>query len=178
MTDIIKHKSMRRLYDVIFFSFLATFIASLENMFPRPLPYSRIGFAFIIIVLVLKYFSLKELLLLIVIKNITVSLLFAYIFTPPFYLGLGGGIMSVLIMKLASKTNLFSIFGISLLGSIINNIIQIIIAKYIFSLPDIQILLPFIIILSMVSGSIVGIITIFLSSTNFAILNARNEGKQ
>ncbi len=98
MINIIKYKSMRRIYDIIFFSFLATFIASLENMFPRPFPYSRIGFSFIIIVLVLKHFSLKELLLLIAIKNITVSLLFAYIFTPPFYLGLGGGIASVIVM--------------------------------------------------------------------------------
>lgn len=161
--EISHHKSMRRIYDIIFFSFLATFIASLENMFPRPLPYFRIGFAFIIIILVLNTFSLKELILLIIIKNITVSLIFAYIFTPPFYLGISGGLISVIIMKMFAKTKLLSLFGLALIGAVSNNIIQLIVAKYLFSLPSIQILLPMIMIFSIISGSIVGIFAMFLN---------------
>ncbi len=166
IADISKHKSMRRIYDIIFFSFLATFIASLENMFPRPLPYFRIGFTFVILLLVLNIFSMKELILLVIIKNITVSLVFAYIFTPPFYLGLSGGIISVIMMKAFEKTKLLSLFGLSIIGAVSNNIVQLMLAKYLFSLPSIKILLPIIMIFSIISGSIVGIFSIFLNDTH------------
>ncbi len=162
--DISSNKGHRRLYDVIFFSFLATFIACIENMFPRPLPYCRIGLAFIILLLVLDKFTLKELILLIIIKNTTVSIMFAYIFTAPFYLGLTGGVISIIVMKIASKPQIFSLFGLSLLGAVSNNIVQLLLAKYIFSLPDVQILMPIVMTFSIVSGSIVGIFAIFLNN--------------
>lgn len=161
--DISQNSGTRRLYDIIFFSFLATLIASIENMFPRPLPYCRIGLAFIILLLVLDKFSLKELILLIIIKNTTVAVMFAYIFTAPFYLGLLGGVVSIIAMKIASKPKLLSAFGLSLIGSVSNNITQLILAKHIFSLPDIDILIPIVIGFSIVSGSIVGIFAIVLS---------------
>ena len=42
--EIKLHKGKRRIYDIIFFAFISSFIAALENMFPRPIPYFRIGF--------------------------------------------------------------------------------------------------------------------------------------
>ncbi len=161
--DISNNTGHRRLYDIMFFSFLATFIASVENMFPRPLPYFRIGLAFIILLLVLDKFSLKEMILLVVIKNSTVGIVFAYIFTAPFYLGLCGGVVSIIVMKILSKSKLFSLFGLSLVGSVSNNLIQLLLAKHIFSLPDIGLLLPIVMLFSLISGSIVGVFAIFLN---------------
>lgn len=155
------HKGKRRLYDIMFFAFLSSFIAVVENMFPRPIPYFRIGFAFIVIITILNIFTLKELILLIFIKNISVALIFAYIFTPPFYLGLSGGIISIIIMKYISRYNkIFSFFGISILGSVGNNITQLFIAKYIFSLHDISFLIMPIITISLITGSIIGFLAI------------------
>ena len=51
--EIKLHKGKRRIYDIIFFAFISSFIAALENMFPRPIPYFRIGFSFIIIIIVI-----------------------------------------------------------------------------------------------------------------------------
>ena len=111
--EIKLHKGKRRIYDIIFFAFISSFIAALENMFPRPIPYFRIGFSFIIIIIVLDSFKLREMILLILIKNLSVAIAFAYIFTPPFYLGLCGGIVSVIIMKFMRVfKNTFSFFGI------------------------------------------------------------------
>lgn len=166
--DSIKsHTGKRRIYDIIFFAFLSSFIAAVENMFPRPVPYFRIGFSFIIVLMVIDVFKVRELILLILIKNISVAIVFAYIFTPPFYLGLCGGITSIIIMKLMSYLkNTFSIFGISLAGSLISNLSQAFLSKYLFSLPDISFLIVPVFVLSLITGSIVGIITMILSSEN------------
>lgn len=166
--DSIKsHTGKRRIYDIIFFAFLSSFIAAVENMFPRPVPYFRIGFSFIIVLMVIDVFKFRELILLILIKNISVAIVFAYIFTPPFYLGLCGGITSIIIMKLMSYLkNTFSIFGISLAGSLVSNLSQAFLSKYLFSLPDISFLIVPVFVLSLITGSIVGIITMILSAEN------------
>ena len=166
--DSIKsHTGKRRIYDIIFFAFLSSFIAAVENMFPRPVPYFRIGFSFIVVLMVIDVFKFRELILLILIKNISVAIVFAYIFTPPFYLGLCGGITSIIIMKLMSYfKNTFSIFGISLAGSLISNLSQAFLSKYLFSLPDISFLIVPVFVLSLITGSIVGIITMILSVEN------------
>lgn len=166
--DSIKsHTGKRRIYDIIFFAFLSSFIAAVENMFPRPVPYFRIGFSFIIVLMVIDVFKFRELILLILIKNISVAIVFAYIFTPPFYLGLCGGITSIIIMKLMSYLkNTFSIFGISLAGSLISNLSQAFLSKYLFSLPDISFLIVPVFVLSLITGSIVGVITMILSAEN------------
>ena len=132
-------------------------------MFPHPIPYFRIGFSFIIIITVLDAFKLRELILLILIKNISVAIAFAYIFTPPFYLGLCGGIVSVIIMKLMRYfKSAFSFFGISLAGALTSNLSQAFLSKYLFNLPDIKFLIVPVFIISLITGSVVGIMTIFL----------------
>ena len=136
-------------------------------MFPRPIPYFRIGFSFIIVITVLDAFKLRELIFLILIKNISVAIAFAYIFTPPFYLGLCGGIVSVIVMKLMRNfKNTFSFFGISLIGALTSNLSQAFLSKYLFNLPNIKFLIVPVFIISLITGSIVGIITIFLIREN------------
>ncbi|KLI26601.1 hypothetical protein GQX62_04675 [Brachyspira hyodysenteriae] len=167
LENIKSHTGKRRIYDVIFFAFLSSFIAAIENMFPRPIPYFRIGFSFIIILMVVDVFSFRELLLLIFIKNVSVALAFAYILTPPFYLGLCGGITSIIIMKFMSYfKNTFSVLGVSLAGSLISNLSQAFLSKYLFKLPDIRFLIVPVFILSLITGSIVGIITMLLCTNN------------
>ncbi len=166
--EIKLHKGKRRIYDIIFFAFISSFIAALENMFPRPIPYFRIGFSFIIVIIVLDSFTLREMILLIFIKNLSVAIAFAYIFTPPFYLGLCGGIVSVIIMKFMRVfKNTFSFFGISLAGALTSNLSQAFLSKYLFHLPDIKFLIVPVLVLSLITGSIVGIITIFLIKDNY-----------
>lgn len=166
--NISSHTGKRRFYDIIFFAFISSFIAAVENMFPRPLPYVRIGFSFIIILIILDTFSLKELILLIIIKNVSVALIFAYIFTPPFYLGITGGLASVVVMKVLSRfKRVFSLYGISVVGAMVSNIIQAYISKFLFKLPDISFLIIPISILSLITGSIVGVFALLFTESNY-----------
>ncbi|WP_297286285.1 Gx transporter family protein [uncultured Brachyspira sp.] len=162
--EIKTHTGKRRVYDIIFFAFLSSFIAAIENMFPRPIPYFRIGFSFIIILMVLDSFNLKELLLMIAIKNISVAIVFAYILTPPFYLGITGGIMSVIVMKtMRNFKNFFSLLGVSIAGALVSNLSQAILSQYLFNLPDIKFLILPVLIISLITGSIIGIFTIIFN---------------
>lgn len=162
--EIKTHTGKRRVYDIIFFAFLSSFIAAIENMFPRPIPYFRIGFSFIIILMVLDSFNLKELLLMIAIKNISVAIVFAYILTPPFYLGITGGIISVIVMKLMRNfRNIFSLLGVSIAGALVSNLSQAILSQYLFNLPDIKFLILPVLIISLITGSIIGIFTIIFN---------------
>ena len=162
--EIKTHTGKRRVYDIIFFAFLSSFIAAIENMFPRPIPYFRIGFSFIIILMVLDSFNFKELLLMIAIKNISVAIVFAYILTPPFYLGITGGIMSVIVMKLMRNfINIFSLLGVSIAGALVSNLSQAILSQYLFNLPDIKFLILPVLIISLITGSIIGIFTIIFN---------------
>lgn len=162
--EIKTHTGKKRVYDIIFFAFLSSFIAAIENMFPRPIPYFRIGFSFIIILMVLDSFNLKELLLMIAIKNISVAIVFAYILTPPFYLGITGGIMSVIVMKLMRNfRNIFSLLGVSIAGALVSNLSQAILSQYLFNLPDIKFLILPVLIISLITGSIIGIFTIIFN---------------
>ena len=162
--EIKTHTGKRRVYDIIFFAFLSSFIAAIENMFPRPIPYFRIGFSFIVILMVLDSFNLKELLLMIAIKNISVAIVFAYILTPPFYLGITGGVMSVIVMKVMRNfKNIFSIFGVSIAGALVSNLSQAILSQYLFNLPDIKFLILPVLIISLITGSIIGIFTIIFN---------------
>ncbi|MEI0596353.1 Gx transporter family protein [Brachyspira pilosicoli] len=162
--EIKTHTRKRRVYDIIFFAFLSSFIAAIENMFPRPIPYFRIGFSFIIILMVLDSFNFKELLLMIAIKNISVAIVFAYILTPPFYLGITGGIMSVIVMKLMRNfRNIFSLLGVSIAGALVSNLSQAILSQYLFNLPDIKFLILPVLIISLITGSIIGIFTIIFN---------------
>ncbi|MEI0611982.1 Gx transporter family protein [Brachyspira pilosicoli] len=162
--EIKTHTGKRRVYDIIFFAFLSSFIAAIENMFPRPIPYFRIGFSFIIILMVLDSFNFKELLLMIAIKNISVAIVFAYILTPPFYLGITGGIMSVIVMKLMRNfKNIFSLLGVSIAGALVSNLSQAILSQYLFNLPDIKFLILPVLIISLITGSIIGIFTIIFN---------------
>ena len=162
--EIKTHTGKRRVYDIIFFAFLSSFIAAIENMFPRPIPYFRIGFSFIVILMVLDSFNLKELLLMIAIKNISVAIVFAYILTPPFYLGITGGVMSVIVMKLMRNfKNIFSLLGVSIAGALVSNLSQAILSQYLFNLPDIKFLILPVLIISLITGSIIGIFTIIFN---------------
>ena len=162
--EIKTHTGKRRVYDIIFFAFLSSFIAAIENMFPRPIPYFRIGFSFIIILMVLDSFNLKELLLMIAIKNISVAIVFAYILTPPFYLGITGGVMSVIVMNtMRNFKNFFSLLGVSIAGALVSNLSQAILSQYLFNLPDIKFLILPVLIISLITGSIIGIFTIIFN---------------
>lgn len=157
-----RDEKLKWIYTTIFFAFLSVLMASAENLIPRPLPYLRLGLAFIPILIIIEKISYREAIFIIFAKSLTLSLLFASFLTPAFIMGLSGGLASVVVMKSLSKMpRIFSLVGVSLAGSVVSNCVQLITARVLFDLPNLLRLVPLIVIFASVSGIVTGIIALF-----------------
>ena len=127
-----------------------------ENLIMRllPLPFIRIGLSNVIIL----YLILRKQVLNAVIVNVTKSLVGGLatftLLSPGTLLSLGGGFAAVLVMWAADRLPLgFSVFGISVLGAVAHNLVQLSIVKSVV-LPqaDVFILTPILLVLALLGG--------------------------
>ena len=81
-------------------------------------------------------------------------------FTNPYMMlySLAGGFLSISIMALMAKTHLFSNIVVSIVGGVSHNIGQLLVAFVFFSTSVFIYYLPYLILLGIVSGTVVGII--------------------
>lgn len=95
--------------------------------------------------------------------NITRILLSALLFGSPFSLlfSICGGLVSVSICILLSRSSSFSIIGISIAGGVIHNIVQTAVAFFILGF-GVFYYLPFLIASGIISGAIMGLIVFAL----------------
>ena len=72
--------------------------------------------------------------------------------------------MSVIVMKaMRNFRNIFSLLGVSIAGALVSNLSQAILSQYLFNLPDIKFLILPVLIISLITGSIIGIFTIIFN---------------
>ena len=142
---------------------LSAAIFVLEGYIPRPLPWVKLGLANVISVLLIYYFPLSFVLKVVFYRVIIGSIFAATIFTPSFFLSMGGGISSALMMYIFKKFfgKYLSPLGISIIGAETHILTQLIIV-YLFIIKDKDIfnILPVLIIFALVTGSIIGIISL------------------
>ncbi len=138
----------------------------IESFIPKPAPGIRLGLANIFILLVLLSCGFKEALLVGILKSVVGSLIIAHFLSPSFLLSISGTIVSVTIMGIAVRyIRGLSLVGISILGAESHTFTQVLIASNLFlgKVSFTYLLLPFV-LLSLVSGSIIGIISYWLYS--------------
>jgi len=141
---------------------IASILFTLENMIPTPLPWFRLGFSNIITLLVLKWWGIKESLIVVTMRVFLGGLLSGKLFNPIFIISLSGSISSAIGMGLLILYchQIFSIIGVSIIGAVIKNITQLCTA-YLLFIKNISIfsLIPVFMIVSLITGAIIGIIT-------------------
>ena len=95
--------------------------------------------------------------------NITRILLSALLFGSPFSLlfSICGGLFSVSVCILLSRSDSLTIIGISIAGGVIHNIVQTAVAFFILGL-GVFYYLPFLIVSGIISGGIIGLIVFAL----------------
>lgn len=91
--------------------------------------------------------------------NIVRILLSALLFATPFSLifSLTAGVASTVAMLLITKINRFGIVGISVIGSAVHNIVQLLVAYFIVG-QGVWFYLPYLIIAGTVTGALIGYI--------------------
>lgn len=137
---------------------ISVVIAILESFIPfigNIIPGLKLGLANIIVIYTLYRYGFKDAIIISLIRVFVVALLRTG-FGINFLFSLGGAIFSILSMALIRKTKL-SMIGISIIGSVFHSIGQVLVGILIIDNYNIIYYLPYLLIFSIPTGLIVGI---------------------
>jgi heptaprenyl diphosphate synthase len=141
---------------------VASTLFSVEAVIQSPFPWIRLGLANIMTLLALKWWGMREAFAILLMRVFLGCFLTGKFLHPVFVLSLTGGIVSTLAMGVViiHGKQVFSLIGISLIGSLFKNLTQIFVA-YLIYVRHIYIftLLPLFLLSSLITGIIIGFLT-------------------
>lgn len=150
-------------FHIALLSAYAIGLHSIEALIPTPIPWLRVGLSNIITLTTLLLYGLKAGMTVTLIRIFVGSFLGGTFLGPAFLLSLGGGVSSTFVMwfvRVLSK-RLLSPIGLSLLGALTHNLVQLFLAYLFFvrRLEAIIIISPIIILIGIITGAFNGIVT-------------------
>lgn len=152
-------KNIAKISMLLSISVVLSLIESIIPIFNGIVPGIKLGLANIVIVFSLYYLSFKEAIYITILRVIIMGILRTGLFSISFFFSISGALLSIISMYIAKKITKLSIVGISIIGSIFHSIGQIIIAIIFLSNINIIYYLPILLISSVITGFIVGIIS-------------------
>ncbi len=167
-------KKFTRLSLLLALSVVLNLIESVIPIFNGVIPGLKLGLANIIILFVLYNYSLKDALYLSILRVFLVGILRTGLFSVSFFFSLGGAFLSIIMMYIAKKFTKLSIIGISIIGSFFHSLGQIIVACFMVEMTSMLYYLPLLLLFSIPTGIITGIITKELIG-NFKELDKNSE---
>lgn len=141
---------------------LAVVLNIMESVIPLfngYIPGLKLGLANTVILFVLYVYSFKDALYVSILRVVLVGMLRTGLFSIAFFFSLGGAILSVTMMFIFKKLTKLSIVGISIIGSIFHSLGQIIVAMFILETTNMIYYLPWLLLFSIPTGIIVGLIS-------------------
>ncbi|WP_293718836.1 Gx transporter family protein [uncultured Phascolarctobacterium sp.] len=137
---------------------LAVLLRLGENLLPLPVQLggARPGLANTVTILCLYLFGLRLTGLFLTVRILLVGLLSTGLFTPGFCIGLGGTLLSLLLMEAGRRSQLFSPCGIGILGAAAHNTGQILTAAALLQSTALFALLPLLLLLALPFGLLTG----------------------
>jgi len=151
--------STKRITRLSFLSAVGIALYVLESFIPTPLPFLKIGLANASSLVALMLFGPVDMLLVVLTRVVVGSFLVGSLFSPAFLLGLSGGVVAALTMSGAKLLGpkVFSVIGISLIGSVAHIVTQLLVVMYLFvENESLFVLLPLLLTSACVGGLIVG----------------------
>ena len=137
---------------------LAMVLSFVESQIPPlvALPGVKVGLPNLVMVFLLYKIGWKETVIVSLIRIFLISLLFGNIQTMTF--SIAGAVLSLLVMILLKKTNVFSCITVSIVGGISHNVGQIIAACLWTETAQIAFYLPVLMISGTAAGAVIGLI--------------------
>lgn len=151
----------KRFIRLSLFLSLAVVLNILESFIPifnGFIPGIKLGLSNTIVLTILYVYGFKDAVYIAVLKVFLVGILRTGLFSVSFFLSLIGALFSIVMMYLVKKVKVFSIIGVSIIGSISHSIGQILVAIIIINAKMLY-YLPILLIFSIPTGIIVGIIS-------------------
>ncbi len=134
------------------FSYLETLIPPIFQAVPG----IKIGLPNVIIVFILYRFSLKDACAISLIKVLAAGILFGNAMTLLY--SFAGAVLSLTVMLILKKTNLFSTVGVSIAGGVSHNVGQIIVAIILLQSAQIGYYMIVLAITGVISGAVIGLL--------------------
>ncbi len=153
--------STKRLALIAMLVAQATILHYLEGLLPNPIPIPgvKLGLANIITLLALVLFDFKTALNIVALRTILGSLLNGTLFGVGFFLSFSGAMAATCMMILLLRVfPVLSVIGVSIAGAIAHSIGQLLMAALIINQPGIFYYLPFMLLFSIPSGIITGLL--------------------
>ena len=141
---------------------LALILSYVETLLPpiyAAVPGIKMGLPNIIIIFILYRYSVREAAVISLIRLVVTTLLFGNVMT--FLYSLAGAFLSITIMAIFKKLNLFSTIGVSIAGAVMHNLGQILVAILLLGTKEIG----YYMIVLAISGTIAGVFIGLLGST-------------
>ncbi|MDE6054308.1 MAG: Gx transporter family protein [Lachnospiraceae bacterium] len=120
------------------------------------IPGVKLGLANIVIVLALYILPMHQVFVIQLMRIVLVSFLFGNLSMMLY--SLAGGILSLLVMFLLKKGNVFSITGISIAGGVSHNVGQLVMAVMVVQNLKIAFYFPALMIAGLITGCLIGIL--------------------
>jgi len=138
---------------------LALIFSYIEAILPlnTGIPGVKLGIANLVILTALYVLDFRYAMLINILRILIAGLLFNGFFGAMY--SLAGGVLSLIIMVLLKKTNLFSVIGISMAGGVAHNLGQLLVAALIVSTMKLFYYFPILLFSGMISGVLIGILT-------------------
>lgn len=140
----------------------------LENMLPLtyvfPVPGAKLGLANIVTLLALWLFGPWEGLAVVLLRSVLGSVLGGTFLTPTFYFSFAGALGSGLVMGLvvARARERFSLVGISIMGAIVHNLSQLLVAVLVIQHWGILVYFPYMLLFALPPGYFNGLVVNYL----------------
>ena len=151
-------KHIRKTAVLSILTTVALVLSYVEAILPpiwAAVPGIKIGLPNIIIIFILYKTSLKDAITVSVIRLFLVALLFGNAMTLLY--SAAGAILSIALMTLCMKINLFSMVGVSIVGGVAHNLGQILVAMAIFETSQIGYYMLVLAVTGTIAGVFVGI---------------------
>ena len=147
-----------KIVELSFLCAIGIVLQILESFLPTSwiIPGFKIGFANITALFVLKMYGIQSMWLVSAMRVFLASLLQGTLFSVSFWLSASGAFLALCAMSIGYKTGWFSILGISVLGAAFHSIGQVLMVTWIYQQFFMQLFLPVLLALSIVSGLCIG----------------------
>jgi heptaprenyl diphosphate synthase len=137
------------------------FLSAIEYMIPKPLPFMRLGIANLPILLAVDILPLPWFLILAVVKVVGMSLVSGSLFSYIAIFSLAGTLTAALVMWTARKAGgkFISSIGVSVLGAVASNGVQILLAMVVVFGQAAKLIAPVFLGMGLATGTLLGIFT-------------------
>jgi heptaprenyl diphosphate synthase len=135
------------------------FLSAVEYMIPKPLPFMRLGIANLPILLAADLLPLRWYLVLALVKVVGMSVISGSLFSYVALFSLAGTLIAALVMWVARRAGgrFISAVGVSILGAVASNAVQVLLAMVIVFGEAARLMAPVFLGMGLVTGTILGL---------------------